>query len=1114
MPPRAKNAIIRDEEWMRVQPIIRRLYLLEDRSLKDLIVILSTLHEFRPSKAQLESKLKQWHMTKNMTSMEWKHVDTRIRRRRLQGKESKVYLSGIPLRPATVEKARSRHSFESTLDRIAGKAPPSPKDLSLVIRTPSPPAEVRVCNTYNIPWLLAKDFLRGSNLRALLQSHRSSGWLRPPVEDVLSLTVGNCSELFNHTSKLQYTVQALTLIMPEMILESHVFFAESLLSSPFTNFNDSEVFEVLLFLLSNSFLADAFSIEDQKEEAAVVGLMLNMVKRSRVLDSLATQQLTKLPLSLQSAFNRLFKEAVQRLEFDLIRQLLQIGVDVNQVLPGILREFGDSRAFTAFNYAVLAYDQRLIRLLMDFGADTQTRDVHMIYLAFMRAKTHASASEGSVSLLLSNYSFDPYQANSLDHLFIRLRLYLSCPVSEQIIGFFRAQNLRPKSISVLLVAAIRSQSRLVFDLLSEKRHFINISNRNGETPLTAAVCISSSHLVTHLIQLGANFAPSTQTYEIWPVASPLQCAAFYADLNMIRHLLNDGADINFCYSSDAFYQVDPAVTRTNVYYSENDMNHMGRTALQAAILGSNTEVAMLLLTAGARLVGSELALAIRSRQQIIIDALLARGASLEDNSAALECGSVLEAAVLAEDVELISQIIKANAQAVDEPALWAAIFVAYYTSNMAIIRLLVPAYARKRVFNDLWLGTAVHLAAQFGFCEISEALLTSGTHPAHCWCGFRGPWDDDNAQPQMPEYYLRWRQLILHDQKGIEMSLVHGAAWIGQLEYLKLLLRFGYQLPTHCPKVSILDDTSLELLQILQKHGTKMTQRILSLSIQHGLQPITRWLLSLDIDLNETVLDDERRGRTPIQAAAELGDITLFERLRTLGADINALPNPQGGVTALQVASIKGYFGLVGRLLELHADPNVPGAEIRGRTALEGAAEHGRLDVVQLLLNSGVETYGNGRRQYVRAIEFARQMGHHTAVTLLKSHRPWTEADQEVLEDETLLYFDQTPEGLAKWRKKLDDMRSSIQVEDEDCQAEEPMSEASEETRGLQLINSGSDICEDDPEEACITPLPSSTLEEIRETLRDSDDAPGLPGDAIWAEAYENMTSEYPWLLE
>ncbi|KAK2002749.1 hypothetical protein LX36DRAFT_678057 [Colletotrichum falcatum] len=141
MSTRTKKAVIKDEEWVRVQPIIRKLYLLEDKSLKDVITILGIIHDFHPSENQLGTKLKQWHMTKKMTSLEWKHVNARIRRRRLQGKESKVYLSGIPLRPATVEKARSRHSFESTLDKLAGKAPPSPKDVSLIIRTPSPPAE-------------------------------------------------------------------------------------------------------------------------------------------------------------------------------------------------------------------------------------------------------------------------------------------------------------------------------------------------------------------------------------------------------------------------------------------------------------------------------------------------------------------------------------------------------------------------------------------------------------------------------------------------------------------------------------------------------------------------------------------------------------------------------------------------------------------------------------------------------------------------------------------------------------------------------------------------------------------------------------------------------------
>ncbi|EFQ25837.1 ankyrin repeat protein [Colletotrichum graminicola M1.001] len=174
------------------------------------------------------------------------------------------------------------------------------------------------------------------------------------------------------------------------------------------------------------------------------------------------------------------------------------------------------------------------------------------------------------------------------------------------------------------------------------------------------------------------------------------------------------------------------------------------------------------------------------------------------------------------------------------------------------------------------------------------------------------------------------------------------------------------------------------------------------------------------MDFHETVSYDEQLNavqgdRSPIQAAAEQGDIALFEMLLGLGADINESPiSNQAVVTALQAASIKGYFGLVSKMLDLHADPNAPGADIFGRTALEGAAEHGRLDVVQLPLNSGAQTCGNGRHQYIRAIEFAFQEGHHAVVTLLKSHRPWTEADQEVLEDKTLFCHKQTPEGIIK----------------------------------------------------------------------------------------------------
>ncbi|OQU97323.1 Ankyrin repeat-containing protein [Cladophialophora immunda] len=53
---------------------------------------------------------------------------------------------------------------------------------------------------------------------------------------------------------------------------------------------------------------------------------------------------------------------------------------------------------------------------------------------------------------------------------------------------------------------------------------------------------------------------------------------------------------------------------------------------------------------------------------------------------------------------------------------------------------------------------------------------------------------------------------------------------------------------------------------------------------------------------------------------------------------------------------------------------------------LEEAAARGQLDMLQLLLDSGARTHGDGARQYRRALHYARQKCNHAAVKLLKKH--------------------------------------------------------------------------------------------------------------------------------
>ncbi|KAK1469994.1 hypothetical protein CMEL01_01761 [Colletotrichum melonis] len=101
-------------------------------------------------------------MFKNMTAQQWKCVDVRVRERLSRGKRTSLYLSGIPLRPAAVEKARARHCHTSVVEKFKPPTPSLPRDFPLIIRTPSPIKEARYsCTIQNLPWLQCQQLLSG-----------------------------------------------------------------------------------------------------------------------------------------------------------------------------------------------------------------------------------------------------------------------------------------------------------------------------------------------------------------------------------------------------------------------------------------------------------------------------------------------------------------------------------------------------------------------------------------------------------------------------------------------------------------------------------------------------------------------------------------------------------------------------------------------------------------------------------------------------------------------------------------------------------------------------------------------------------------------------------------
>jgi ankyrin repeat protein len=125
--------------------------------------------------------------------------------------------------------------------------------------------------------------------------------------------------------------------------------------------------------------------------------------------------------------------------------------------------------------------------------------------------------------------------------------------------------------------------------------------------------------------------------------------------------------------------------------------------------------------------------------------------------------------------------------------------------------------------------------------------------------------------------------------------------------------------------------------------------------------------------------------RTPLQLAVEKGHTEVIEYLLENGADVNAAPCIRGGATAIQLAASKGNVGLAERLiLEYKADLNAPACRFQGRTAFEGAAEHGRLDMLLMLYQKGVDLRSDGGSQLKRAIKFAEENGQMAAKALVE----------------------------------------------------------------------------------------------------------------------------------
>ncbi|KAI1459971.1 ankyrin repeat-containing domain protein [Annulohypoxylon moriforme] len=211
---------------------------------------------------------------------------------------------------------------------------------------------------------------------------------------------------------------------------------------------------------------------------------------------------------------------------------------------------------------------------------------------------------------------------------------------------------------------------------------------------------------------------------------------------------------------------------------------------------------------------------------------------------------------------------------------------------------------------------------------------------------------------------------------------------------------------------------SPQIGRLLRRHGYGSTEDLVDLAVefkdlaiinehlQHCKRPIGKNLLRLAIETRtfeivEALLDtgvdvnDVEFYGSPLWAAMRKGDLRILKLLLERNADLQILANSCGN-TAIEMACEKGYLPLVKLLLERMANTDALQPTKCNDVALRYAARNGRIDIIQLLLDSWTSKTENWRLYCTQAIAIAEQNGHRAAAHLLRLNLEWTTDDERL----------------------------------------------------------------------------------------------------------------------
>ncbi|ETS78536.1 hypothetical protein PFICI_10598 [Pestalotiopsis fici W106-1] len=454
----------------------------------------------------------------------------------------------------------------------------------------------------------------------------------------------------------------------------------------------------------------------------------------------------------------------------------------------------------------------------------------------------------------------------------------------------------------------------------------------------------------------------------------------------------------------------------------------GMTALEEAAKQGHEPVVLQLLDAGPTIINISFSALFCLPNTSTIQTLLRNYPITPTSRDERTKRSYLENAILRGHEDIVTLALEFDHDYYDSGALCAAVFQDI-TNHSPFTHLLLHELVTRRENSSCTKSqvqlslesTAISMAAFYDRLDIIDTLSQSRI-PGRCQVlAVRV----DCLQDDSPEYHKTWRSRLAHDEllwyewhnsQSPGASPLEYAAMGGSERASLRLLQEGCRPDVgslHAAMSHLGDDVAEKFIE--QCENVNMVYPFyhnyttLQAAVRKRKRKLVEKLLAKGADINmyepsKPGLFNEW-GFPALTIAVSTGDTDLVSLLLKEGADVNTGHSSKAFCTALQLAVAEGYISIVKCLISHDADMSARrypcfGFDIPGQgTPLEEAARRGRLDILQLLLDSGVSTLRYGRVQYVLSIIYAQKSGHHAILQALNDHRSWSAEDQEIYEE-------------------------------------------------------------------------------------------------------------------